>query len=109
MVFLVTTFSDKDMASLSIVGHRWEFQGITFFPELNICLSVTSTHWSILYPQHHRISFSLPHCNHHIFEANQPISLQLTPFQIKEYQFLRPFLLCNGFLVFYYTLGYPST
>lgn len=37
-----------------------------------------------------------------------PISFQLTPFHTKEYQVLRPFLLWNGFLMFYNTLGYLS-
>lgn len=67
MLFLLSTFSDKDMASLNIVGHCWKSQVIEFLP------------------QHHRISFSLQHFNHQIFEAPQPVSLQYSPFQTKEY------------------------
>lgn len=46
MLFLLNTFSDKDRVSLGIVGHCCKSQVVNFFPELNICLSVISSHWS---------------------------------------------------------------
>lgn len=103
MLFLITAFNDRDMASLSIVGHCWEFQIITVFFPWTKYLSFCNFYSLVLFIPSASQNKFLFH-----FATFIPISLQLTPFHIKEYQFLRPFLLWNGFLMFYNTLGYLS-